>query len=216
MPVTYLDDILMPDARRVINDNFSQLDAQGTTPGPPGPAGPQGAPGPQGPSGPQGAQGPAGVTGPQGATGATGLQGPAGATGPQGPAGITGPAIAGVTIDGGGSAIGTGQKGYIQIPFPGTITGWSIVADQAGSISVEIDKHASSAPPAAPARPNTTIDKISASAPCALSSAASASGGTSEVSTWATAVAGYDVIGFNVASAATVTRVTVTLVIARS
>jgi uncharacterized protein (TIGR02145 family) len=70
-----------------------------STPGPQGPAGPQGATGPQGPAGQPGAQGPTGQTGPQGiqgsagATGAQGpigLTGPAGATGPQGPAGPIG------------------------------------------------------------------------------------------------------------------------------
>ncbi len=46
------------------------------TPGPQGPAGPQGATGPQGPAGPQGATGPQGPAGPQGATGPQGPVGP--------------------------------------------------------------------------------------------------------------------------------------------
>ncbi len=112
----------------------------------------------------------------------------------------------GITIDGGGVAITTGVKGAIQVDFAGTIIGWSIVADQVGSITVEVDLHASSAPAAAPAIPNTTTDKISASAPVTLSSAQSASSGTSGVSTWTTAVTQWDVIQFNVASVTTLQR----------
>ncbi|HLF05237.1 MAG TPA: hypothetical protein VI855_08485, partial [Dehalococcoidia bacterium] len=43
-------------------------------------------------------------------------------------------------IDGGGSAITTGQKGHVEIPFPMTITGWTILADQSGSIVVDVWK----------------------------------------------------------------------------
>ncbi len=124
--------------------------------------------------------------------------------------------VVGITIDGGGSVIGAGVKGYIQIPFPGTIVGWSIIGDQSGSISVDIDKKASSAPPSAPAIPNTTTDKISASAPVALSTAQSASVASSGVSTWTTSIAQWDVIGFNVTTATTVTRVTIELEVDRS
>jgi hypothetical protein len=117
----------------------------------------------------------------------------------------------GITIDGGGTVITTGTKGAIQVPFAGTIIGWSIIADLSGSISVEVDKAASSAPPSAPAVPNTTTDKISASAPVVLSGAQSAASGTTGVSTWTTAVAQFDVIQFYVASASTVTRTTLYL-----
>lgn len=117
----------------------------------------------------------------------------------------------GITIDNGSSAITTGVKGSIQVDFAGTIIGWSIEADQAGDITVEVDKKASSAPPSDPAIPNTTTDKISASAPVALSSAQSAASAASGVSTWTTTVAQWDSIQFNVASATTVQRVTLYL-----
>jgi hypothetical protein len=43
------------------------------------------------------------------------------------------------TIDGGGSAIITGSKGQLDIPFPGcTITGWVLTADQIGSAVVDV------------------------------------------------------------------------------
>src|SRR5712692_7148584 len=60
------------------------------SPGPQGPAGPQGEPGPIGPQGPAGPQGPQGVPGPEGPQGLTGPQGPIGLTGPQGPTGPIG------------------------------------------------------------------------------------------------------------------------------
>lgn len=122
----------------------------------------------------------------------------------------------GITIDGFDSVISTGVKGSIQVDFAGTIIGWSIEADQAGDITVEVDKHASSAPPAAPAIPNTTTDKISASAPIALSAAQSAAAAAAGVSTWTTAVAQWDSIQFKVASAATLKRVALYLRIQES
>lgn len=179
-------------------------------------------------SGATGATGPAGPTGPTGATGSTGATGATGATGPAGPA-PAGTGFAHVTagvLDANGIEIPgvvtfssdgtTGQKVPIQIPYAGTIIGWSAIADVPGSINVEVDKHSGSAPPVNPSIPNTTTDKISASAPIVLSSAQAASSGASGVSTWTTAVAKWDSIAFNVTSASTVTRVTILLFIQRS
>lgn len=114
----------------------------------------------------------------------------------------------GITVDGSGSAVTTGIKGAIQVDFAGTIIGWSVIADQAGSLTIEVDKKSSSAPPNTPAIPNTTTDKISASAPIELSTAQSAASGTTGVSTWTTSVSQWDVIQFNVATATTCQRVT--------
>jgi hypothetical protein len=121
----------------------------------------------------------------------------------------------GITIDGGGSTPATGTKGFIQVPFAGTLIGWSLVADVSGSASVDIWKVASSAPPSAPSVPTST-NKISATAPCALSSAQSAAVGSSGVSTWTTTVAAWDVFGFNLTAATTVTRLTLEIQIQRS
>lgn len=116
--------------------------------------------------------------------------------------------MVGISIDGSGSTPSTGVKGIIQCPIQGTIVGWSVIADVSGSITVEIDKHSSSAPPSAPSIPNTTTDKISASAPISLSSAQSASGDATAVSTWTTSVAQWDTFQFNVTAVSTLTRVT--------
>lgn len=112
----------------------------------------------------------------------------------------------GTTMDNGSSVLATGVKGSIQIDFACTIIGWSIIADVAGSLTIEIDKVASSAPPSAPGIPNTTTDKISASAPISLSSAQSAAVAAAGVSTWTTAIAAWDVIQFNLTAATTIKR----------
>lgn len=125
--------------------------------------------------------------------------------------------VVGLTIDGGGSVPSTGIKGAIQVDFAGTIIGWSIIADQPGTISVEVDVARDSppaSPPAPPPIPNTTTDKISASAPIELddpSGVQSASGGSSEVASWNTDIQQWDVIQFNVAAVTTLTRATMYL-----
>jgi len=105
----------------------------------------------------------------------------------------------------------TGVKGTIQIDFAGTIIGWSVIADGVGTLQVEVDRKASSAPPAVPAIPNTTTDKISASAPIALASAQSAARAAAGVASWSTTLAQWDVLQFNVVAVTGVTRATLYL-----
>lgn len=109
----------------------------------------------------------------------------------------------GVTIDGAGSAISTGVKGYIVVPFAGTITRWDLVADQVGSIVLDVwkDTYAN--------YPPTVADTIAGTEKPTLSSAIKNQDTT--LSTWTTSVAAGDVIAFNVDSASTVTKVTLTL-----
>ena len=126
------------------------------------------------------------------------------------------PHTIGFTIDGGGVVLTAGQKLLGQLGNIGSsgcvITGWSLTADQSGSISIDLDAHSSSAPNVAPSVPNTTTDKISASAPMVLSTAQTASGGATQVSTWTTARAAWDTFAINVTGTPTsVTRVTGTV-----
>lgn len=123
--------------------------------------------------------------------------------------------VVGITVDGGGSVPATGIKGFVQVPYAGTITGWSIVADQSGSASFDIWKVAGTAPPTAPVVPSSG-NKISASAPAAISSAQSAAGGSSAISTWTTTVAAWDTFAFNLSSVTTATRITLELQITRT
>lgn len=115
-----------------------------------------------------------------------------------------------------GTALTAGaQNAFAQVDFAGTIVGWSLTADQSGSVSIDVWKAASSPPPAAPAIP-TSANKISATAGPSLSSAQSASQNAAGLTGWTTAVSAYDVFGFNIASASTVTAITLQIWIQRS
>lgn len=129
----------------------------------------------------------------------TSLVGPQGATGP---AGVSTDVI-GITIDGGGSTITTGTKGFISIPYACTINSVTLLADQTGSVVVDIwkDTYAN--------YPPTVADTITASAKPTLSSASKSTDST--LTGWTTSVNAGDVIGFNVDSAATITRLALTL-----
>jgi hypothetical protein len=113
---------------------------------------------------------------------------------------------AGVTIDGGGSTPATGSKAFLQIPFDGTITGWTLISDVSGSASITVKKSTFAAFP--------TNSSIVASAPPFLSSAQSATSTT--LTGWTTAVAAGDVLEFVLASATTVKRLILELQITRS
>jgi len=111
-------------------------------------------------------------------------------------------------IDGGGSAITTGQKGHLEVPFACTITQVTILADQSGSIVVDIweDSYANFPP--------TDADSITASAPPTLSSAQKAQDST--LTGWTTSISAGDILAFNVDSATTVTRVTISLTVTKT
>lgn len=106
-------------------------------------------------------------------------------------------------IDGGGSAITTGVKGDLQIPFACQILGWSILPDQAGSAVVDVwrDTFAN--------YPPTVADKITGTAKPTLSAAVAAQSST--LTGWNTTINAGDILRFNVDSAATVTRLTIVL-----
>lgn len=111
--------------------------------------------------------------------------------------------VIGFTIDGGGSAITTGLKGYVPVPEGCTITAARIVADQSGSCVVDIwaDSFANFPP--------TDADSITSATPPTLASAQTAEDTT--LASWTTSLSAGDWLAFNVDSAATVTRVVVAL-----
>lgn len=87
--------------------------------------------------------------------------------------------------DGGGSVV-TGEYAEVVAPFAGTITGWTLLADAAGSVSVDVRKDTyANFPP-------TGADSIVASAPPVLSSQQKAASTT--LTGWTTAIAAGDVI----------------------
>jgi hypothetical protein len=106
----------------------------------------------------------------------------------------------GITIDGGGSVITSGVKGYLYCPYACTITAATCLADVSGSITIEVwkDTYAN--------YPPVVGDKISASAPITLSSAQKSQDTT--LTGWTLSVAAGDTLAFNVTGTpATVTRV---------
>jgi hypothetical protein len=123
------------------------------------------------------------------------------------PAGVKAATITFI-IDGGGSAITTGQKGHLEIPFACTIERVTMLADQSGSIVVDIWKVAyASFPPA-------DGNSITASAPPTISTAQNSQDAT--LTGWTTAIAAGDILAFNVDSCATITRVTISLKVAKT
>lgn len=106
-------------------------------------------------------------------------------------------------IDGGGSAITTGVKGFVEIPYAMTITGWQVFADQVGSIVVDVWKDSYTNFPPTVARTITGSQKPT------LSSAQSNQ--NLSLSTWTTAASGGDILAYNVDSVSTVTRITVSI-----
>lgn len=109
----------------------------------------------------------------------------------------------GITIDGGGSTITTGSKGYIYLPFAGTITQATLLANASGSIVVDVKKSTYSGFP--------TTTSICASAKPTLSSAQKSKDST--LTGWTNTFSADDVLEFVVDSATTVTRVNLVLTV---
>lgn len=107
------------------------------------------------------------------------------------------------TIYQNGAVLTTGVKGDLLVPFSGIITGVTLLADQAGSVVVDIWKDVfASYPP-------TVADTITSAAKPTLSAAASYRDTT--LTGWTTAVSAGDCLRFNFDSVATITRLYVGL-----
>jgi hypothetical protein len=142
---------------------------------------------------------PTSLVGPQGDPGIQGIPGPAG------PSGVIGMQF---IIDGAGAPITTGIKGDIQIPFSGTIVGWTLLGDQSGSIVVDIwkDTYAN--------YPPLVADTITAAAKPTISGALKNT--AASVPTWISTVAADDIFRINVDSVATMQRCTLVLKVQRN
>jgi hypothetical protein len=111
----------------------------------------------------------------------------------------------GITVDGGGSVLTTGVKGYRSFPVAGTITGVRLLADQTGSIVIDIWKDTfANYPP-------TVADTITAAAKPTIS--ASNKSEDTTLTGWTTSVSAGDVFGFNIDSVSTITRIVLELTI---
>lgn len=191
-------------------------------PGQQGQAGAAGATGAQGPmglplfflaeDGPEGERGPIGLQGPAGSAGADGAPGSIGPPGFSEPGedGMVLPSIAppptiDLVISMGGSSLSTGiVKGAdVHADFAFTIMQWTLLADAAGSLVVDVWK----APYAS--FPPTVANTITAAAKPTLSAANKNKSAT--LTGWTTTVNEGDVLRFNVDSVATVTAATLIL-----
>jgi hypothetical protein len=175
------------------------------TSGTDGSSGTSGSSGSSGVDGSSGSSGTSGVDGTSGNSGTSGTSGTSGVNGTSGSSGTSGLSTRsfGITIDGGGSPITTGIKGDVYVPVPMTITGWTLVADQVGDIQIDVWKDTYSA------FPPTVADSIAGTELPTLTSQDRNQDNT--LTTWTTALSVGDVIRFNVDSASTVTRVTLSI-----
>jgi hypothetical protein len=113
-----------------------------------------------------------------------------------------------IIIDGGGSAITTGIKADLIVPYNCTVLGWDILGNASGSIVIDVWKDAyANFPP-------TVADTITGTEKPTLSSVAKNQ--DVALSSWTTTLTRNDILRFNVDSAATVTRVTLSLRIKRN
>jgi hypothetical protein len=113
-------------------------------------------------------------------------------------------------IDGGGAVITTGvvTPGDLEVPFDCTVVEWRIVADQSGSIVVDVwkDTYANFPP--------TVADTIAGSEKPTLSAAQKNE--DTNLTTWTTALSKGDWLRFNVDSSSTVTSVTLSIIVRRN
>jgi len=116
--------------------------------------------------------------------------------------------VIGFIIDGGGSTITTGIKGDLSIEFGCTITQVTLLADQSGSIVIDIwkDTYAN--------YPPTDADSITAAAPPTISTATKSQDAT--LTGWTTTISAGDTLRFNVDSVTTIQRVTLILKVTKT
>jgi hypothetical protein len=146
---------------------------------------------------------------PMGASGPTGAQGSVGATGAQGAQGAattTRDLI--MSIDGGGSAIAANTTVWFQVNYACTIQSWTLLADQSGSVTLDVWRDSySNFPP-------TVADTITASAKPSISSATKNTSST--LTGWTASISAGDILKINVDSCTTIQRVVLILKVTTS
>ena len=112
-------------------------------------------------------------------------------------------------IDGGGAAITTGVKGYLEVPFNATIKQVTLLGDQSGSVTIDIWKTTYANFDGGTTHP-VAADSITASARPAIVSTTKYQDAT--LTGWTTSLTKGDILAFDVNVAATnITRCTVSL-----
>lgn len=111
----------------------------------------------------------------------------------------------GITIDGGTDVITTGIKRQVRVPFSGTIVDWTLLADETGSIVMDVWRSTFAASPPVLAGSITGTEK-----PTIVSAAKSED---AVLTTWNTTVTAGDVFLFVVDSVSLLTGVTLTITV---
>lgn len=137
-----------------------------------------------------------GLPGPKGDPGDPGIQGIPGAAG-------GGTLDVGITIDGAGSVITTGGKGFRSLPVGAIVVGWRVIADRAGSIEFDVKMGVAQNFP-------DTMSITGTARPALVDQQFAES---TELTGWTIDLPGEAIIEFEVLSAATVQRVTLSLTI---
>lgn len=123
------------------------------------------------------------------------------------------PLIASITfiIDGGGSAItAPEEKGHLEIPFACTIQAWTLLADQAGAIKIDVWRKAyADFPPA-------NADSLCGGHEPEIV-ATNQKAQDTDLGDWTSvALVAGDILAFNVDSCTTIERVTISLKVSKS
>jgi hypothetical protein len=102
-----------------------------------------------------------------------------------------------------GDIILTGVKGYVELPFSGTFSGWTLLGDAAGSMVIDVWRRAyATSPP-------TVADTIAGSELPTLTS--QQKNQDLALSTWNLSFTAGDILGFNVNSCSGIKQATLTL-----
>jgi hypothetical protein len=109
----------------------------------------------------------------------------------------------GATID----ATVTGFVGYITIPYSGTITGWQVIGNAVGNCVIDVWKTSAGVIP-------TVLNTITGTENPTLSSQQINS--DLNLTTWTTSVLEGDIIGINLNSASSLSKIWLTLFITKS
>lgn len=113
-------------------------------------------------------------------------------------------------IDGGGSAITTGVKGDLPVPFDCVLTGYTILADQSGSIVVDVwNDTLGNFPP-------TDADSLVGTGGTEITISGDTDANDDTLTGWDTALTGGTTLRFNVDSISSIERVTILLKVRRT
>jgi hypothetical protein len=116
----------------------------------------------------------------------------------------------GVTFDGQGGTISNGKTAYVQVPYNGTLTSWTLVANALGSCTVTVFKDTFAFFP-----PTTPTDDIYSIQPALASQQKNQNLTPTYVGSQATVTAG-DYIGFTISGVTTVSWVNLTISITKT